>query len=205
MQRWTIVACMVWDLLFAPPHQCQYCNVEVDHCGLHGLSCKKRVRVITITIPQLMASFIGACHLPRCPQDLNHLVSTAQMVNTQMGSPWSHGKPLIWDATCPDTLAQSYHAHATRGTGAVAAMAEEKKELNTSASLEIFLWPKVLDLPEGSWKENQKAHWGREGTSFSVPAINSGSTDGECPCNHGCSGRQFKPGQPILGLINFIA
>ncbi len=40
---------------------------------------------------------------------------------------WRNGRPLIWDATCPDTLALSYRAHATSGTGAVAAMAEGGK------------------------------------------------------------------------------
>ena len=41
--------------------------------------------------------------------------------------PWKNGKSLIWDATCPDTLAQSYHAAATSDTGAVAARAETRK------------------------------------------------------------------------------
>ena len=36
-------------------------------------------------------------------------------------------KPLVWDATCPDTLAFSYRTNATAGAGEVAAMAEQKK------------------------------------------------------------------------------
>ena len=41
--------------------------------------------------------------------------------------PWKNGKPLIWDATCPDTLVLSYHLHATSSAGEVTGMAEEKK------------------------------------------------------------------------------
>ena len=41
--------------------------------------------------------------------------------------PWKNGKPLIWDTTCPDTLALSYRLLATSSAGAVAGMAEEKK------------------------------------------------------------------------------
>ena len=41
--------------------------------------------------------------------------------------PWKYGKSLIWDATCPDTLARSYHTAATSSTGAVAAGAETRK------------------------------------------------------------------------------
>ena len=38
--------------------------------------------------------------------------------------PWSGGKVLVWDATCPDTLAPSYSSLATREAGAVAEEAE---------------------------------------------------------------------------------
>ena len=41
--------------------------------------------------------------------------------------PWKQGKPLVWDATCPDTLAPSYRDMASIRTGAVAAAAEERK------------------------------------------------------------------------------
>ena len=42
--------------------------------------------------------------------------------------PWKNDKSLIWDATCPDPLAQSYSA--ASGTGAVAARAETRKLTN---------------------------------------------------------------------------
>ena len=41
--------------------------------------------------------------------------------------PWKNGKLLVWDATCPDTFAPSCSASATSHAGAVAALAEEKK------------------------------------------------------------------------------
>ena len=41
--------------------------------------------------------------------------------------PWKNGKSLFGDATCPDTLAQSYRTAATSGTGAVAARSETRK------------------------------------------------------------------------------
>ena len=44
-----------------------------------------------------------------------------------MGPPWQCGKLLVWDATCPDTLAPSHSTLATREAGAVAADAEHKK------------------------------------------------------------------------------
>ena len=41
--------------------------------------------------------------------------------------PWCSGRPLVWDATCPDTFAVSYRGQATSGAGCVAAYAEERK------------------------------------------------------------------------------
>ena len=42
-------------------------------------------------------------------------------------APWKSGQLLVWDATCPDTLAPSYRAHATQEAGKVAERAEERK------------------------------------------------------------------------------
>ena len=42
--------------------------------------------------------------------------------------PWKSGKLLMWDATCPDTFSPSYEMSATSEAGAVAALAEMRKE-----------------------------------------------------------------------------
>ena len=42
-------------------------------------------------------------------------------------APWKSGCLLVWDATCPDTLALSYRAHAIQEPGKVTAAAEERK------------------------------------------------------------------------------
>ena len=44
-----------------------------------------------------------------------------------MLGPWKSGCLLVWDATCPDTLAASYRVHATSMPEKVAATAEERK------------------------------------------------------------------------------
>ena len=46
--------------------------------------------------------------------------------------PWRGGKMLVWDTTCPDTLAPSYSSLATREAGAVAEEAERRKKAKYS-------------------------------------------------------------------------
>src|ERR1700761_5655492 len=41
--------------------------------------------------------------------------------------PWSRGRCLLWDATCPDTLAPSHLQRSAAGAGVVAAVAETNK------------------------------------------------------------------------------
>ena len=53
------------------------------------------------------------------------------MANARTGSQsshaWRRGKHLVWDATSPDTFTPSYLQSATSAAGAVAALAENRK------------------------------------------------------------------------------
>ena len=44
-------------------------------------------------------------------------------------APWLSGKPLVWDATCPDTFAQSHRSLAVHSAGGIAAKAEDLKRV----------------------------------------------------------------------------
>ena len=43
--------------------------------------------------------------------------------------PWKQGRCLVWDVTCPDTLAPSHLNQAVTGPGVVATAAEVRKRL----------------------------------------------------------------------------
>ena len=55
-------------------------------------------------------------------------------------APWRMGRSLVWDATCPDTYAVSYIAHATRQARAVAGIAEKKKKRAVSRPISDSLF-----------------------------------------------------------------
>ena len=71
------------------------------------------------------------------------MIFLGQMVRDQMVLhslvSWKGGKILVWDVTCPDTLASSYVSLAVREPGAVAAEAEYTK-LTEMQSFPLFIF-----------------------------------------------------------------
>ena len=59
--------------------------------------------------------------------DITKHVATGKRPDGATVMPWSHGQLLVWDATCPDTMAHSYRSLACSGAGKVAAAAEHRK------------------------------------------------------------------------------
>jgi len=53
--------------------------------------------------------------------------------------PWSCGKLLVWDATCPDMFAPSYLSSMASEAGAIAASAEERKIQSMPALIQPIL------------------------------------------------------------------
>ena len=68
-----------------------------------------------------------SAHVPSRLEPPGLLRSDGKRPDGVMVVPWRCGKLLVWDATCPDTLAPSYSSHATLAAGEVAALAEERK------------------------------------------------------------------------------
>lgn len=112
------------------PHICQLCGAEVDQFATHGLSCRKsggrhqRHAAINDIVYRALAS---AC-VPSRLEPSGLLRSDGKRPDGVTMIPWKNGKPLVWDATCPDTLAPSYRTFACSRAGSVATMAEERKE-----------------------------------------------------------------------------
>ena len=111
------------------PHRCHHCGAEVDVLGRHGLSCRKsegrhhRHAAVNDIIHRTLVS----AHVPSRLEPPGLLRSDGKRPDGVTVVPWRCGKLLVWDATCPDTLAPSYSSRATLAAGEVAALAEERK------------------------------------------------------------------------------
>jgi len=110
-------------------HTCQHCGAEVDRLATHGLSCKKSSgrHQRHAAINDIVHRALSSAHIPSRLEPSGLHRSDGKRPDGVTMIPWKCGKPLVWDATCPDTLALSYRGAACSGAGAVAAMAEERK------------------------------------------------------------------------------
>ena len=109
-------------------HRC-ICGTMVDASGIHGLSCRKsagrlarhnavneliRRALLTAEIPSRLEPAKLSCTDDKRPDGVSTM-------------PWSRGKCVAWDFTCPDTLAASHLNRAVTGPGEVANEAERRK------------------------------------------------------------------------------
>ena len=112
------------------PHVCHHCGAEVDNLGTHGLSCRKSQgrHPRHASINSLIQRYLSAAGIPAHlePNGLCH--SDGKHPDGVSIIPWSCGRVLVWDATCPDTLAPSHIALASREPGLVAEQAEQQKK-----------------------------------------------------------------------------
>jgi len=110
------------------PHIC-VCRTEVTVNGCHGLSCRhgsgrhsRHSQVNDILCRAFNAAGAYATREPHslCGRNDKRPVGTTQI-------PWRRGRCLAWDATCPNTYAQSYVLANRRKAGSAATEAELKK------------------------------------------------------------------------------
>ena len=130
------------------PHLCVSCGADVDELGTHGLSCRfskgrhSRHAVVNDTIKRSLEAAKVPCHLE--PTGLYR--SDGKRPDGATLVPWKRGKVLVWDATCPDTLAPSHSSLAIREAGAVAADAEHRKQQKYAHLDGSFFVPVAVEM-----------------------------------------------------------
>ena len=112
------------------PHKCQLCGSSVDCQGTHGLHCRKSLarHPRHSAINDLIKRSLGSAKIPAHLEPAGICRSDGKRPDGATVLPWRSGRILVWDATCPDTFAPSHRDLATRGAGAVADQAEERKK-----------------------------------------------------------------------------
>ena len=111
------------------PHQCRHCGSAVDALATHGLSCRWSEGRLPrhAAINDIIHRSLTSAKVPSRLEPNGLFRSDGKRPDGLSLVPWKEGKPLIWDATCPDTFAASHVRSASKTSGTVAEQAEEGK------------------------------------------------------------------------------
>jgi hypothetical protein len=135
-------------------HRCR-CGAEVDVRGLHGLSCRRsagRHRRHALANDVILRAVRSAnVHAELEPSRL--LRGDGKRPDGATLDPWSGGRYLVWDFTCPDTLASSHLSQTSNQAGSAASSAEQRKcskyrELQASGD---YIFTPIAIETLGSW------------------------------------------------------
>jgi hypothetical protein len=134
-------------------HRCR-CGTEVDVRGLHGLSCRRsagRHRRHALANDVILRAVRSAnIHAELEPPRL--LRGDGKRPDGATLDPWSGGRYLVWDFTCPDTLAPSHVTQSSSLASSVAQDAEQRKctKYRELASGDYIFTPVAIETL-GSW------------------------------------------------------
>ena len=119
--------------LLCCPHTCHHCGVQVDGTATHSLSCKwsEGHHQCHAAVNDIVHCAISAAHLSPRLESTGLSRCEGKCPDEVTLVPWKSGRLLVWDATCPDTFAPSHLPSATREAGAVAALAEQSKQVRS--------------------------------------------------------------------------
>jgi len=121
-------------------HKC-VCGKLVEKNGRHGLSCSmsKGWTPRHNDINNIASHAFSSTGIPNIVQPPGISRSDGKRPDGMTLTPWNRGKSLIWDVTVRDTLAPSYIHLSSLNAGAVADLAERKKQ-NYYLQLKEHYW-----------------------------------------------------------------
>lgn len=126
------------------PHVC-VCGAAVDCSGRHGLSCRKSAGRLSrhSAVNELIKRALMSAEIPSRLEPKSLTQHDERRPDGLTLSPWSNGRCLAWDFTCPDTLAPSHLNTAVTGPGLVANDAEKMKRAKYSCLTSTFCFVPV--------------------------------------------------------------
>ena len=95
------------------PHTC-VCGAQVDTLGTHGLACRKSAGRHTRhnAVNDLIKRALASADIPSLLEPKSLSRDDGKRPDGLTVLPWANGRCMVWDFTCPDTLATSHLNHA---------------------------------------------------------------------------------------------
>lgn len=116
------------------PHVC-HCGAKVTRLGLHGLSCIKSAGRTSrhASLNDILRRALVTAGVPAVLEPSGLARDDGKRPDGMTLVPWKLGRPLVWDATCVDTLAPSHLSGTSSRAGAAANTAENLKRRKYAA------------------------------------------------------------------------
>jgi hypothetical protein len=152
-------------------HRC-VCGAEVESNGHHGLKCKKSAgrhrRHAQANDVLLRAIRSTDTHVELEPPRL--LRGDGKRPDGATLDPWHSGRYLVWDFTCPDTLAPSHLSSSSQAAGSVADQAEHRKRTKYAALCASgnYMFAPIAIETLGAWGSSALAICGEIGGRISA-------------------------------------
>ena len=111
------------------PHPCCCCAATVEALGTHELSCRfsKGQHPRHASLNDFVKKALESAEIPSSLEPNGLYRSDGKRPDGVSIVPWKGGKILVWDVTCPDTMAPSHSSLPSREAGSVAQDADYKK------------------------------------------------------------------------------
>jgi hypothetical protein len=136
-------------------HICR-CGVTVDSLGHHGLSCKLSAGRMTRhkAVNDIIARALRGAEIPVLLEPPGLLRDDGKRPDGMSLVPCKKCLPLLWDFTCPDTMAASHLRNSSILAGSVASGAEDRKVTKYSALTHNYTFVPIAVETFGSWGQS---------------------------------------------------
>ena len=133
-------------------HSC-ICGTKVEVDGHHGLSCRRSAgRHLRHSLANdAIARAFRSVDVPVELEPPGLFRGDGKRPDGATLIPWSQGRCLIWDFTCPDTLAQSHLLQSSLAAGSAASVAETNKISKYSGLATIYRFAPFAIETLGGW------------------------------------------------------
>jgi hypothetical protein len=147
--------------IICAPHTC-VCGQSVDSSGTHGLACRKSAGRLMRhnAINDLIKRALTSANVPALLEPKSLCRDDGKRPDGLSVLPWANGRCLVWDFTCPDTLAVSHLNRAVLSPSAVANDAEHRKTMKYRSLASLYRFTPIAVETLGALGDEASAFFG---------------------------------------------
>jgi hypothetical protein len=145
-------ACLRLGATCVAPHRC-HCGDSVNRLAHHGLSCSKSAGRMSrhASLNDIIRRAFASAGVPAVLEPTGLTRNDGRRPDGMTLIPWKMGRPLVWDATCVDTLASSHLPGTSCRAGSAADSAEGLKRRKYGAIDSGFIFEPFGVETLGPW------------------------------------------------------